>query len=120
MGIPVFATDVGVSGGCGRERLQWLPNRTGRQCRYSGTALAHFAGGRPQHHNKLSGRDAAWNCWAERFNSTNNHRVLAQALQHELDWDRMNLDAETFRLSHGRRFPNGHVFDLANRGLPAS
>ena len=30
-------------------------------------------------------REAAWNCWAERFDATKNHRALAQALNHQLD-----------------------------------
>ncbi|MCB1973772.1 MAG: glycosyltransferase [Burkholderiaceae bacterium] len=85
MGIPVFATDVGgvseavdVNGcnGC----LIALEDSVDIAARHLRTLLAETPA--PQQAQR---RDAAWNCWAERFNSTNNHRALAQALQHELD-----------------------------------
>ena len=85
MGIPVLATDVGgvseaiVSSGDNgalivpQDSVEWAA----RQIR---ALLVDTPEPR-----RTQRREAAWNCWAERFNATKNHRALAQALHHELD-----------------------------------
>jgi glycosyltransferase involved in cell wall biosynthesis len=85
MGIPVFATHVGgvseavdVNGDNGS--LLALADGVDTAARHLRALLVDTPEPR-----RTQRRAAAWNCWAERFDATKNHRALAQALHHELD-----------------------------------
>jgi len=85
MGIPVLATDVGgvseavdVNGDNGS--LLAVADGIDTAARHLRALLVDTPEPR-----RTQRREAAWNCWAKRFDATKNHRALAQALHHELD-----------------------------------
>lgn len=85
MGIPVLATDVGgVS--------EAIASSGDNGALIASTDSAELAAHRIRallvdtpESQRNQRREASFNCWAERFNATKNHRTLAHALRHELD-----------------------------------
>lgn len=85
MGIPVLATDVGgVS--------EAIPSNGDNGALVASSDSAELVAGQIRallidtpEPRRVQRREAALNCWAERFNAMKNHRALAQALHHELD-----------------------------------